>query len=335
MRLMPLSALLQSLDAALVPVAPIALPVRSGIGLALADAVTAPGAVPQAGVALADGFAVHSLDTVGAGPSSPLPVMPPPQAVRAGDTLPADCDAVIAADHVEVHGAHADITHAAAPGEWARLPGHDLAPGRRIAAEGDTLSFEMALAAEAAGLGSVRVRWPAVSLSPPEGPAANWLAMRLVALGCDLSGERPADLVVTTAPDASPRVALNPAQSAFASIRDGVIQVNVPERFDGVVAAFAALIVPIIARLTNRVVALETRPATRKLTSQIGATDVALLARAAGGWEPLAVADLPLWAIGAAHAFALLPPDEEGLPPGAALAATAFDACLMARTEPT
>jgi hypothetical protein len=140
--------------------------------------------------------------------------------------------------------------------------------------------------------------------------------------------------MVLPAPDARPRLALNPAQSAFADVLDGIIHVHVPERLDGVVATFAALLLPILARLSGREIALETRPATRKLTSQIGMTDVALLARVTGGWEPLAVGDLPLWAVGAADAFALLPPDEEGLPAGAAVAATPFDSCLSTRPEP-
>ncbi|QLP96858.1 MAG: hypothetical protein HZY79_04845 [Rhodoblastus sp.] len=85
---------------------------------------------------------------------------------------------------------------------------------------------------------------------------------------------------------------------------------------------------PLIGRWTHRAPARESAPLTRKLTSTIGLSDLALLAREPEGWRPLAVGDAPLAALLAADGLAALDPGCEGMAAGATLAAIPLAAPL-------
>jgi molybdopterin biosynthesis enzyme len=316
------AAMLAPLLARLAPVAPVSLPLAEATGCWLAAPALVPAPVPRQPLALRGGLAVPSLEVAGASPQAPAMLMQAPRPVRVGEPLPAGCDAVIAADALTDHGGWCEIAEAASPGQHARLTGQDAPAGTVLCAAGERLTPEAALACAAAGLAALPVRRPRVALRLPAGPVAAWLGERLASLGCALlPAGMSADLTLLPAGDV-PRLALEPGETAWAQADAGGITIAVPMRADAAFAAYAALVLPVVAALSGVTVARETRPLAGKLGGGIGTTDVALLRETAGLWQVLAVGDLPLAALARAEAFALLPAELEGLAAGTPLAAT-------------
>ena len=66
----------------------------------------------------------------------------------------------------------------------------------------------------------------------------------------------------------------------------------------------------------------------------IGTTDCVLLDRTPQGWQPLASGEITLAALAAGDAFALMPPESEGVPAGQPIAATPLDAMLEEQATP-
>jgi molybdopterin biosynthesis enzyme len=66
----------------------------------------------------------------------------------------------------------------------------------------------------------------------------------------------------------------------------------------------------------------EAGPLLRKAASALGLSDLVLLTSEGTGWRPAPPGSVTLAALAAAHAFAVLPPDSEGLAEGATLSAT-------------
>ncbi len=96
--------------------------------------------------------------------------------------------------------------------------------------------------------------------------------------------------------------------------------IRLPTRIDGLIGALHALVLPALDALSGAAPRTTDVTLALKLVSQVGSSDVALLTVDGGTAVPLAVGDLPLSAIAAADAFAVLPPASEGLPAGARLA---------------
>lgn len=311
------------------PVAPVRLPMAEAIGLAAAETVRAPHALPRAAVALRPGIAVASADLVGATPQAPalLPLVPPP--VLPGETLPPHADAVLPADAVSMSGPFAELGQSAYPGENVRKAGGDLAAGAVIVAEGGAVTAEVALALAGAGLTHVAVRQPAIRIEATPGPEAAFLATLLRHAGCAV-GNPDADLIITLAADvaaAAPPgailgLALQPGRDSALDLTGGTPRLIAAPRFDGLVALLHALILPLVATLAGRRPRRVERPLAAKIASQVGMTDLVLLAAAPEGWRPLATGQATLAALLAADAVALIDPSSEGLPAGALLAAT-------------
>ncbi|HMC10714.1 MAG TPA: hypothetical protein VKH44_05470, partial [Pirellulaceae bacterium] len=91
---------------------------------------------------------------------------------------------------------------------------------------------------------------------------AAWMNERLLALGCVIAPEVAASaLLIRDASGAEPRLALQPGETAWIELSpDGTVLVEVPRRFDGLMAAWAALVVPTIARLSGLEVQASRRP---------------------------------------------------------------------------
>jgi molybdopterin biosynthesis enzyme len=99
--------------------------------------------------------------------------------------------------------------------------------------------------------------------------------------------------------------------------------VLIPPQPDAALAIALAIILPALdhlagAKPTSPPIAA---PLARKLTSTIGFTEIALLARSGDGWTPLAIGDLPLSAVARAEAWLAIPPGHEGYPAGHPIAA--------------
>lgn len=308
--LMPLADCLAQALTGLVPVAVAQVPPGQCVGAVLAADLVFPADLPPRPVALRAGFAVTALDLMGASADMPL-LAGPAVAVVPGQPLPPGCDAVLDGSEVDRQGGLALALRAPAPGEGVRLAGHDARAGSLIAQAGAGLSAQAALVAGLAGLEAVPLRRPRVGL---DGVAqADFLVHWVGAQGGAVAGDAP-DLILRVAADHAPRLALAPGDSAWLSRHGAALVLDLPPRFDGMLAALLALGLPALDALSGR--ASAPRPVTlaRKLTSAIGLSEVVLLTPAPDGWLPEPA--LTLAALARARAFALIPPGSEGHPAG-------------------
>ena len=304
------------------PVQPRRVALEAALGLVIASPIAAPAPLPERARARRPGFAVASRDLVGAAPESPAPLAHRPAFVAAGELLPGAADAVLDPDWAYDDAAFEAIA-APPPGAGARLAGQDAPAGHALARPGDCVTPARLMALASAGVREIEAAAPAFRMAGPIGPSQLFLVATLRGLGCRPAapGEAP-DLDLRFDATLTPRLALEPGASlelAFAGPRARLALAPTPEAAAGALA----LLLPLVARWTRRVVVPETRLLTRKLVSTVGLSDLALLAREAGGWRPLA-------AILAADALALLDPSCEGMPAGAPLSATPLAGPLAA-----
>jgi molybdopterin biosynthesis enzyme len=320
-----LDDVLQPVLADVSPVPPCTVPLAEAEGLRLAAPVIAPKALPAHHIALRSGLAVASLDLVGASMHSPV-TLARPQTVEQGAPLRAGCDAVIDPGAVSGSGRFVEIGDQIAPGTHVRFAGHDLAEGACVAAAGARLTPERLLVCQTCGIADVHVRRPDVAFAIENPALKDWLSLRLQHLGCqptaDLSG---AALVIRETRSAVPRIALQPGETAWITSSDGRVEIETPARFDGMLAAYAALILPVVARLMGQALRFDAVKLTRKLSSSLGQANLALFRIAAGHAEPLGVGDITLTALTKANAFAVIPAGTEGCAAGQSVDVVHFD----------
>ena len=90
-------------------------------------------------------------------------------------------------------------------------------------------------------------------------------------------------------------------------------------------AALWALGLPAMAALAGARPLTETRPLARKIASAVWMAEVVLLAEDGAAWAPQPAGVVTLAGLAAARAVAIIPPQSEGLPAGAPLAAQPLD----------
>src|SRR6185436_17801493 len=100
-RLTPLADVLASFDLSIKPVAPREEMLAKATGLALAADVIAKSGHPASALALRDGFAVRSEETLDASPYAPAALAAPIR-VDIGEPLPEGADAVASIDAVQM-----------------------------------------------------------------------------------------------------------------------------------------------------------------------------------------------------------------------------------------
>lgn len=295
----------------------------AAVGLVLADDLCLPQDMPPVSEALRAGLAVAALDLVGASHGAPVPLTAPVR-VLPGEGLPPGTDAVLPEDATDTAAGLCEAVRPISPGEGVRRAGHDGRAGEVIARAGTRLAPRHLLIAMQAGLARIAARRPRVAIALND-PAQTAFAQGWVtALGaCVVSG--PADLTLRSATEHAPRLALAPAETAWLAREDAGLVLTVPARFDGMLAACLGLGLPALARLNGATPAGRTLPLARKLNSTVGLSELVLLAEDSGHWRPQPAGLLSLSGLAAATAFAILPPDSEGLPAGASLSATPFD----------
>lgn len=292
-------------------------------GHVLAEDVRLTHDLPRAAEALRAGFAVAALDLVGAASGSPV-MLAEPVRVLPGSRLPPGCDAVLPENATDAAAGLVEAIRAVGPGEGTRRPGHDGRAGDRIASAGTRLATRHGLIAAEAGIDGFDVRCPHVMVSL-EDPAQTAFARGwLAGLGARITGG-PAQLTLRPTLDHAPRLALAPAETAWLEREGDRLVLTVPTRFDGMVAACAALALPALAALSGGRVHRETRPLSRKIASTVGLSELVLLTGTDGAWMPQPAGMVTLSGLAVAQAFAILPPDSEGLPAGAPLAAIPLD----------
>lgn len=330
--LTPLDDALHEVLRSLSPLPPRPVGVAEAAGAWLAEPLLSPRSLPSRTVALRSGLAVASLELAGASPHAPVMLDRPPVPVAAGEQLPPPCDAVIDEAAVTASGPMILVTDAVAPGFGARLCGHDLAQGAVLLAAGSRLTPQAILACRLAGIESADVRRVAVSLAVDDAAHAAWLAATLAALGCDIVGSaEAAHLHIATTHRGTPRLALAPGDTAWIAPRtEGRVSIEVPWRFDGLLAAYAALVLPVLARLLALQPHTVSLPLERKIASQIGITELALFRTSRHRLEPLATADVTIAAMARADAFALIDARSEGHAAGEVIEGVALGEPLIA-----
>ena len=303
------------------PVPARALPLAQAQGAVLAQDLAFPADLPPTAQALRAGFAVAALDTVGASPFAPVPLGAPPR-VLPGDPMPAGTDAVLLVADTDGTAPLVECLRPVDPGTGLRRAGHDARAGDLIAAQGHRLDARHMALARAAGLEMGPVRQPRVALIDLPEPMTAFLTPWLIGLGADLVDTGAADLTLRPATDPTPRLALAPGDAAEVAVTDTGVTLGLPARFDAGLAAVLALGLPVLAALSGAVQRTRTLPLSRKLSSGLGVSDLVLLTETQGTWSPGPAGTLTLADLARADAFALIPPQSEGLPQGAPLAAT-------------
>jgi molybdopterin biosynthesis enzyme len=316
------------------------VPLAGAEGAVLAAPLLVPSPVPAAAIALRRGYAVASADTQGAGPYSPLPLPGAPALVDAGEVLPPGKDAVLPEDAVRVIGGLAEVQDSAAPGQWARRVGEDAPAGAVLRQAGDVLRATDLAVAEAAGTSQCDIRRPRILFSGRRSPAGRLVSALARAAGAAEAGSlAEADLVFATGqvPEAlqsrlgrealvlARRLALRPGEDG-AVLRLGDVPVLLaPDRIADALAIWLGLGLPVLRTLAGASAPpTEARPVTRKISSSVGLSEIVMLRAAGRSFEPMGTGDLPLTAITLADAWAVVPPESEGLAAGEDVEAEPF-----------
>lgn len=351
-----LSAFRRDLLAAVEPVDPVHLAPDAALGAVLAEDLVAERPRPERPIALLGGFALASIETVGASPYGP--VMPSRLvAVAAGAELPEGCDAVVAADAIVRDLGLPMVQDLVAPGTNVLRAGAEIEAGTRFAAAGERLGVIAAEVANLVGRETIAVRRPRLALhhdgSPARASAAALLA-RLVGRRATIVGPAATEDFGRLAADLhiavgrGDRHAADPAVAALAergwigadgvaiSPSDAVARgafgrapaLVLPGRLDEIVATWLLVVEPLVERLAGAAPEAPSLPVrlARKIVSQVGFGEVAYLAPlASGGWDPVAVGRAwdPVavgrasWAaLARARAWIELTPESEGLAEG-------------------
>jgi molybdopterin molybdotransferase len=329
--LKPIDALLAELGSILPVSQAERVAIDAAVGQVLAEDLVVPEDVPLVPVASLAGYAVASRDLIGASSYSPVP-LPSLQPVSAGDSLPADCDAVIPADSVEGEGIFAGALFSPQPRENARLAGEDARAGAVLRPRGSILRLTDAAAAIACGLADAEIR------RVPVGIAGSDFLERLVTA---LPGASPATehadapIQIIAAPD--PRefasagrilaqgLALAGAEQVRVLATENSAILVVPPWPAALLAVAFGVIDPLVAALGRR----DPRPArsgplTAKISSRVGLTELVFLAETKGGLEPLGGGALSLTAFSRADAILHLSPESEGFAAGERVTAVAL-----------
>jgi molybdopterin biosynthesis enzyme len=288
-RLTPLPEILAALERVSTPVAPECLPVEQAAGRIAASAILAPSVIPGGKIALRDGWAVVAQTTEGASAHAPCLVMDMPRRVAYGEAMPEGTDAIL-----PLHGLRAarpvEILCAAAPGDFVRARGGDLAEGGMIAAAGEKLRLDQVALMLLAGIETVPIRAPRVKILARRAndPAACFLAAAAMKDGAWAKVEaaevddpeamaahlrdREAALVLALG-DCGPGgalvealrragtvlshgIAVRPGEeigcgSLPAGEGEARLAVLVPERFEGALAAWLLLALPCLRRMAG------------------------------------------------------------------------------------
>jgi molybdopterin molybdotransferase len=350
--LTPLDAALGALLDDVAPVAPIELPLAEALGLVAAEMPPLKASPPR-DIAIADGWALRSHDLVGASSYSPVPLMNAPAWVEAGDAMLEDCDCVVAADSVDASGSLLQALAEAIPGQGVRRAGGDIAAGSVIAA-GHRIGPLDLLMARAARLEKLSLRRPCLRIVNI--PAASGASAELICEIARMAGAEVAfvqtasreadvianaldtnccDLLVTIGGTGIGRgdatvtalaqrgtliahgIALQPGRTAAVGRIGKIPAIALSGAPEHALAAWWTLALPVLDQLSGsrprRTLSL---PLARKVASQIGMAEIALLQQSSDLWMPLAVGELPLESIARADARLVISGGSEGFAAG-------------------
>ena len=356
-RLTPVADLLLMIDAEVKPVTPRTVDVAAAAGRALATDATAS-ARPTSTLALQDGWALSSDETLGAGGYAPVPLARIPARIEAGQAMPVGTDSVAPIDAVKIASGVAEVLMPINPGDGVLAAGGDSDPAIPLRRSGERLSATDLAAFTAAGISRVTVREPRVRVLPLRGSGVITAAARLVCadierrggasrfddsgrgLGVAMAAES-ADAIIAIGGTGSGRndnavqilaregrlathgIALMPGETAAVGFVGTAPVLLLPGRLD------AALAVWLVAgrRILDRLAAAkgsdgdiaETLPLARKVVSTVGLTELIPVRRNGGQAEPLASKYLPLSSLARSDGWILVPAESEGYSAGSSV----------------
>lgn len=352
-RLTPLADAFACIDRLVRPVEPRRVDTAAATGRTLAVDVTVASPCPPAPLALRDGWAVRSEETIDAGSYAPALLARPPARVEAGDQMPAGTDAVADIDVVRQRGAGWEVLAGLTPGDGVWPAGADAGSDEPVMRAGRVLRRTDLASFQALDIVALDVREPRIRLAPAradarlskaagclddlaraDGAAAEFLStadadLSRVAAGTDLlvlvggTGSGARDRSVQALAQVGRvdfhGVALAPGESAAFGAIERTPVLIVPGRLDAALAVWLTLGRRIVTRLCAR---SEAEPMlsgvlSRKVASSLGLAELVLLRRDGEAVAPIASGYLSLSALTLADGYALVPPESEGYPAGA------------------
>lgn len=338
------------------PVEPHDVPTSKVLGYVLAQTLSVNAPYPLQNTATRDGWALRSQDVVGATAYSPVMPNELPTWVESGDLLPAACDCVLEPELLEQTGPIAQVISETIPGAGVRRIGEDLKAGSTAVAAGKTFGALDLVIARAMGLEKLAVRRPRVRIVnvPPANGASSSapliasaarrvgaeviyveaedrdaasIARELNEISCDLllivggtgGGRRDATVAALTEKNAllAHGIALQPGRTTAIGRIGKCPIVALPGAPDQALAAWWAIALPVLDRLSGRHIFEETLPLALKISSGPGMADIVLLKRESAKWLPLSIGDLSLGSLSSADAWVVVPGRSEGYASGA------------------
>lgn len=310
--------------------------------------------LPAKSVAITDGWAVRALDLVGASAYSPALLMKPPRWVESGEFLPDECDTVIESAWLDQKDGIFQIVSEPRPGEGTRPVGAEISADFVVLRAGQKVRSIHSLIATQLGLRSLSVRAPRLQIINVSGGGdqsftAQYIAEDAARAGAVVTrvdvanttiaiasamGATEAHLIVTMGGTGFGKtdvtidslrsmdipvahgIAITPGRTAAIGRKGDTPIIALPGDLEGALGTWLAVGLPLLDRLTGGERLLELRPIRRKISSAVGVAEVVLLATQSGEWLPLAVGELPLWALSQADAWMLVPAESEGFRAG-------------------
>ena len=351
-RLTPLADVLASFDLSIRPVAPREEMLSKATGLALAADVIAQSGHPRCALALRDGFAIRSEETLDASSYAPATLSTAPVRVDTGEPLPEGADAIAPVDAVQIRGALAEALSIVAPDEGVLLPDTDAAAGLKLRLGGAALRrVDVALLA-ALGVERVTVRQPRVRVACESAGSVAGGAATLIASAIDAESgtaitkgttleaalnDDTMDAVVAIGGTGSGRndqsvrtlarlgkvayhgIAITPGETTAIGHVGSRPVLLLPGRVDAALAGWLTIGRRMLARLAFRLIEEQPFAAelARKIASPLGLAEVVPVRRRLGRVEPIASGYLPLQSLIKAEGWILVPADSEGHPEGA------------------
>jgi molybdopterin biosynthesis enzyme len=365
--LTPLEKALALLLDGLAPVAPRRIPLATALGGVVAENVALRHRLPLYDMAVVDGWALSAYDLVGASSYAPVMLTVPPAWVDAGDRMPEGCDCVLDTAQVETAGAMVHVLAEALPGQGVRRAGGDLKEGQSVLQAGEPLRAIDMMVARTAGLDTVPVRRPRmtivtvpsatgdavtvhmiaeearhggadITVIPAPGRDAASIAAVLKDVTCDLlltvggTGAGRSDAAISALTEQGAQLAhglaVQPGRTAAVGQLKGSPVVALPGAPDQALAVWWTLGRPALDHLAGRRARRTlTLPLARKISSGPGVADVVLLQQADDHWMPLAIGDLSLQHLAQADAWLAVPGDSEGHAVGTPCAAYLLRDC--------
>jgi len=163
-RLSPLFAGRDDLLTLCAPLAPLTFTIEEAVGTIAVQDIFPSRSMPPDAIALRDGYAVASFETLGASPYTPILKLEPPKWVESGEALPQGMDAVLAPHAVQTESLPVEILKQAAPGESVRGQGSDFDKDIALLRQGCRIEALHLPLLKAAGLTHIEVFQPRVQI---------------------------------------------------------------------------------------------------------------------------------------------------------------------------